>query len=630
MFLDILCSNPRSKYVADDEAKATVAEKLERHSIKYGEFVSQRRASLAATDRLYHELLVYEWRISALDARLCALDAEFGDAALADDDCQLGLAEWEQMTLEQSESEGMRRRRVLDQSLAAIDELRSEAMRGLEERSTHYAISAPASGNRQGVAKRFVAGDAERLRALERLRAHVDNTFAEISAEARELSSVAPGVSGVQRLRTSMERRREFWSGQLEETFEMWYASTFAMHGNADSLVQEWRYIISHLMDAMQVGQFMVQKKVFDARLVAAVVAFVARSMDAELVNCLGLSGLGEGCEGSLVGRSRGLIYTEDVEIFAEGRRLGAILEAINFLQEASALGAVGTALLRLYACGAAASSSSVVPADSGKTTCRECANGKPGVLLPSVGGGCCTNGADSSSGSNGGAYCVDGASNGNGSVAANGWRIYGDDATAGGESHANGAEADAAAQRGVNTKCIMELPTPLASVAVAMARMQAMPLSPRSPPCEGHRGLFDDSPLDDSKASSSVDQGAAGVNGLTASSSAIAASKQIQLQLLSWFTECLVQALQEAEEAGDGSEARALLALCDRLGDVAFAEAIKSAARARIAAPSAQAADGLRRNGSLKLLGECLNNQTRYSSTHLARQQVRLSRQTS
>ena len=97
-------------------------------------------------------------------------------------------------------------------------------------------------------------------------------------------------------LARSLERRLHFWTSELEETWAAWHDATACMHNAGQDAMGVWREIAEVLESACQhfetqEGERLVKKP----ELQSALVAFAARSLEVELVNSLGLSGLHDG-----------------------------------------------------------------------------------------------------------------------------------------------------------------------------------------------------------------------------------------------------------------------------------------------------------------------------------------------
>ncbi|CAL1135475.1 unnamed protein product [Cladocopium goreaui] len=201
-------------------------------------------------------------------------------------------------------------RAAVEESLLQICELATlhdAALQGLEERAAHYAVT---NWRSNGLPKRVIFSE-DKSTALERYRKLAEEVFAEAAAEMRGLTEAYIGTfwydflgsSRVARapkaawanLPNSLARRLKFWSCELEETWSNWQDATSRMYSAGHDALGAWRDIAEVLECACQHFEHLQdggQKVIAKPELQAALIIFVARSLEVELLNSLGLSGL--------------------------------------------------------------------------------------------------------------------------------------------------------------------------------------------------------------------------------------------------------------------------------------------------------------------------------------------------
>ncbi|CAJ1341353.1 unnamed protein product [Effrenium voratum] len=297
---DFCCAQRRPSPPPEQHLAKVLTAKVQR----YCTAVESRRENLAAVDGFYRELMVCQWRVEAIEAqqRALAVPADAGGGA-AD---SLGEA--------------------VAAALVELSQLREGAVAGLEERATHYALLAEGH---------TAHTEAERDAAMGCYRQLVAEVFTEASAEMQgllEARGCALGLLG------SLERRRSFWARELEETWAAWHDATARMHTAGYDALCAWREIAEVLESACQHFERLQdggQKVIAKPELREALVTFAARSLELELTNSLGLSGLhgGESPGGS--------------DRFALETRLDMLTSVLQLLEHLKVLDRVGEALLR-------------------------------------------------------------------------------------------------------------------------------------------------------------------------------------------------------------------------------------------------------------------------------------------
>jgi len=305
---------------------------------QYHEAVATRKASIAAVDRFYRDLVVYQWRVDALDSQLSALSAASrrpaeiaGESSCQSEDPDVADESDEEMF--EWAIELAKRRSLCEHSLAEILKQSQTVVSSFEERASHYAIGERGASGRL---ERLAASEEERQRALERFRSFVQETQAEMMIEVQEILKVAPGPSGLEDLFAVLSRRRAFWNGQLEETWSAWQEATMTMHQSGEEVVETWGGLA---ILASNPNCWWCRASGCSHAL--AVVA--ARCLEVELLDTLGLSGL---CDTSL--------STETV-LFSTEARLALLVAMLEELRTAEHLHLVGDALHdRVFARGAA------------------------------------------------------------------------------------------------------------------------------------------------------------------------------------------------------------------------------------------------------------------------------------
>ena len=136
-------------------------------------------------------------------------------------------------------------------------------------------------------------------------------------------------------LAKSLERRLRFWTSELEETWAAWHDATARMHNAGQDAMGAWREIAEVLECACQHferdGELMKKPE-----LQTALVTFAARSLEVELVNSLGLSGL------------HGEVYMSNAnrDQFCVESRLNMLTAVLDLLSHLGALHRVGEEIL--------------------------------------------------------------------------------------------------------------------------------------------------------------------------------------------------------------------------------------------------------------------------------------------
>lgn len=246
----------------------------------YCEAVEGRRKSLAAVDGFYRELMVCQWRIEAIEAQQRALQEPEVPEKQVVSPTAFEAVSWEGQT------DGFN---PVETCLAELATLHDAALQGLEERAAHYAVT---NWRSNGLPKRVISSE-DKSTALERYRKLAEEVFAEAAAEMRGLTE-APKAAWAN-LPNSLARRLKFWSCELEETWSNWQDATSRMYSAGHDALGAWRDIAEVLECACQHFEHLQdggQKVIAKPELQAALIIFVARSLEVELLNSLGLSGL--------------------------------------------------------------------------------------------------------------------------------------------------------------------------------------------------------------------------------------------------------------------------------------------------------------------------------------------------
>lgn len=253
--------------------------KLVQESRRFRAAVSERRGMLTAVDRFYLDILVCQWRVTALDAMVAAVRAAVGDAPLpqtaaVDSVSAADEQEWRSDALERCAME------VDAQQGAALEALqhRADAFRtGLLARST-------------GALDRLAEGESEKQRAKQRLFQLVIDTFSDIIAECRELLQVAPSTDALRACQPTLDRRRTFWDGQLAETSCAWEVAAAALDRSGDDAVAAWTEFAATVKHG-QLREDLVARPGMQ-ELLRALSEAAGQCMEVELIDSLGLAGL--------------------------------------------------------------------------------------------------------------------------------------------------------------------------------------------------------------------------------------------------------------------------------------------------------------------------------------------------
>merc|ERR1719265_215397 len=90
---------------------------------RYREFIRKRRSYVCAADRFYHEVVVYQWRVDALEAQQEAINEAIPTTQISKEDliarCEIACSRCN----------------------ATINAQCSAALAGIEERAQHYGLS---------------------------------------------------------------------------------------------------------------------------------------------------------------------------------------------------------------------------------------------------------------------------------------------------------------------------------------------------------------------------------------------------------------------------------------------------------------------------------------------------------
>lgn len=269
-----LCCTHRTK---DCPADQRLASMLRSKVALYCSAVEARRQSLAAVDRFYRDLMVCQWRLECIDAQNRAVQPRSNGA-----------------------SKFSTGKEAMEACLAELEAQRSQAVASLEERATHYALGGQVAST-SGSMKRLAASDAERRCAMQRYRELASDVVEEAQAEVRAFM-LGPAGSETsdcdvwrEQLGAALERRLAFWNGELEETWEAWREATARMHDAGHDAICAWREVAGILEIACKHFEGRQEKgciAMLQPELESALVTFAACSLEVELINSLGLSGL--------------------------------------------------------------------------------------------------------------------------------------------------------------------------------------------------------------------------------------------------------------------------------------------------------------------------------------------------
>lgn len=282
-----------------------VAASLESHVMQYCGAVADRRASLAAADRFYRDLMVYQWRLNALEVQIRAAE-ELSNAG-AD------------VTV------------ILDRSLNELEAQHREAIAAFQERASHYALGAPTKSS--GHIKRFAANELERQLAIDHYRDLAKDTFSEILCEARLIGQIDSDEKSLRQFKKALEGRLLFWQTQLEETWVAWHDVTSLMHRTGDEAMAAWKSVVSNLETVRKC----LQQTSYKTSLELALAAFAARGLEVELVNSLGLTGL----SADLAAEDGPFLVAE----FSPEARVRSLVSVFELLRQAGCLHEVGRLL---------------------------------------------------------------------------------------------------------------------------------------------------------------------------------------------------------------------------------------------------------------------------------------------
>jgi len=299
---------PAPKRPVGGMPKPSLAQQAER----YREAVAARLASLAAADRFYHDILVYQWRVDALEAQAQAVQAVVAPssphaAVVAD-----------------VAVEAVRRHAAFEKCLLDIGTQHDLAVEALEGRAADYALLTPPAPASSGHAVKLVVGESERQSAMERYRRLAATTFEEIASEASAILRVDAGEQNLRQLASSLHRRREFWLSQLEETWGDWQQVTARMHNAGDIALEAWASIVAAVEACRSLPAIC-------PTMLTSLAVVCARCIEVELLDSVGLSGLGDNIRPEA----------------SPDARVGLALLVLELVHESGGLHIVGEELLR-------------------------------------------------------------------------------------------------------------------------------------------------------------------------------------------------------------------------------------------------------------------------------------------
>ncbi|CAE7248825.1 unnamed protein product [Symbiodinium natans] len=321
------CSQRRPSPPREHHLASVLTSKVHR----YCDALQARRAHLAAVDCFFRELIACQWRLEAIETQQRALQAEALEVPATSTGakcCEESLETGD--PAKGSEVARLRRQMAVESCLTELMAQRDAAVSALEERATHYALAATGE-----VTRRFAAGEAERRSALQSYRHLANEVCSEACAEMQGLLEAPLEQAWLASLAKSLERRLRFWTSELEETWAAWHDATARMHNAGQDAMGAWREIAEVLECACQHferdGELMKKPE-----LQTALVTFAARSLEVELVNSLGLSGL------------HGEVYMSNAnrDQFCVESRLNMLTAVLDLLSHLGALHRVGEEIL--------------------------------------------------------------------------------------------------------------------------------------------------------------------------------------------------------------------------------------------------------------------------------------------
>lgn len=299
---------------------------LKEQAWRFCDAVARRRANIIAADQFYRDVLVYQWRLDAISSQLHAADM-VRDAAVPS-----------------SSEEAALRRLAFDGCLLELAEQRAAAVAALAERASCYALCAPASAT--GRVERLAATAEERQAAVEALQRLANNTFDELCSEAREILRVEPGEAALQRLRHGLERRQEFWHGQMEDTWTAWQQATERMHQEGEKVLTAWSEF--SFTTEQVVACWLLDPQGLQLPLLQAIASVTASMLEAELLQPVGLCGLTKLAQPGY--------SAEQAAEFSPDARYALLTSTVEVLRNLHAMHFLGDALLNGIAAAGSAS----------------------------------------------------------------------------------------------------------------------------------------------------------------------------------------------------------------------------------------------------------------------------------
>mmetsp|Transcript_6168 Transcript_6168/g.11395 ORF Transcript_6168/g.11395 Transcript_6168/m.11395 type:complete len:527 (+) Transcript_6168:50-1630(+) len=312
----ILCSRCKVLNICPRSDEDSLAESLAAQALLYHEAIVRRRRNLTAADHFYRDLMVYQWRLNALEVQVRAVNAAI-QCSETEPDVELAP---------DADGAPLPVSSVLGDCLSELEQQQAIAVAAFNERASHYALGAPSD---TGCLKRFAASKLERQAAINSYHGLATDTFSEVMREARAFAQVNPQKQVLQQLLVTLERRVAFWQNQLEETWAAWHDVTAEMHRSGDDVMAIWKKMIR---DLKVVCHLTTQKPTQSLK--RALIGFTARGLNVELINSVGLRGLSSdkgGTEGQC-----------GPDYFSLTARVSALLSALKLLRQEGLLHEVG------------------------------------------------------------------------------------------------------------------------------------------------------------------------------------------------------------------------------------------------------------------------------------------------
>lgn len=304
-------------WLGESSFQRSTASTLTSELTRYRKAIHERRGNLIVANHLYQDIMNYQWQLDAIEAELQATDA----AVAAEVEAPNSATDVEART------------RAVTGSLQTIRDQHVVAMQSFEARASDYALILPSS---HGGIERVAKTKLEKQAAVEWQRQFVMQTYADLGQQVSEILKVEPGAGGLERLKSTLERRRDFFNEEMEEAWTAWNQATVRTYAVGDEIVDAWAKI-SIAFSALCRGRW---PDFLGPKISGALASVVACELVVGFVDSLGISGL--------IGRGSESFGDPSVPgDFAPEARLGVLVTMTEVLSSNGSLAMVWSTLVQ-------------------------------------------------------------------------------------------------------------------------------------------------------------------------------------------------------------------------------------------------------------------------------------------